>query len=223
MTGAPDLKEVAVADEIVVAVLGLISALVMIWGFRVLPGEGWQFLAALPRRKAEDGSWEGVNLTFYGLFSAWAYVMATALVFLSLGARGTTVPTIMITAVFMSMVCLPASRLVAVLVERRSHTATVGGASFVGILLAPWCIVLVDMLPRAVTGPSVSVMDAMAALSIAYALGEGLGRLACVSFGCCYGRRLSDCPPFFRLLFGRLHFSLHGQNQEDCLCGCHGP
>ena len=45
-------------------------------------------------------------------------------------------------------------------------------------------------------------MPTMAALTISYAFGEGLGRLACISFGCCYGMPLGDCPPWLRRALG---------------------
>ena len=50
---------------VAVGLLALLS-----WGVRTLPGERWQMLAAVPVAKAPDGSWRGVNLTFYGFFSA---------------------------------------------------------------------------------------------------------------------------------------------------------
>ena len=41
----------------------------------------------------------------------------------------------------------------------------------------------------------IPALAALAALAIAYAFGEGLGRLACLSFGCCYGKPISALPP----------------------------
>ncbi len=40
--------------------------------FRHLPEERWQFVASLPLKKNGDGSWQGLNLTFYGLFTGLA-------------------------------------------------------------------------------------------------------------------------------------------------------
>jgi hypothetical protein len=54
----------------------------------------------------------------------------------------------------------------------------------------------------------------MAALTIAYLLGEGVGRLACISFGCCYGKPLSDVGPVARRLFDKFHFAFHGATKK---------
>jgi hypothetical protein len=54
----------------------------------------------------------------------------------------------------------------------------------------------------------------MAALSIAYTLGEGLGRLGCISFGCCYGKPLEECHPLVKRLFRRYHFVFHGETKK---------
>ncbi len=43
--------------------------------------------------------------------------------------------------------------------------------------------------------PTVPIIPALAAVMIAYAFGEGLGRLACISFGCCYGVALREAHP----------------------------
>jgi hypothetical protein len=45
------------------------------------------------------------------------------------------------------------------------------------------------------------MLPTLAAFAIAYTFGEGLGRLACLSFGCCYGKELNSCSqPVRRLL-----------------------
>ena len=51
----------------------------------------------------------------------------------------------------------------------------------------------------------------MGTVASAYALGEGIGRLACISFGCCYGRPLTDCPSWMRTLLGRWAFVFEGR------------
>ena len=66
--------------------LTVLTAAYLFWGFRVLPRERWQILAVVPVRKEAAGSWAGVNLTWYGLLTANAYVMAVALLFVLLGA-----------------------------------------------------------------------------------------------------------------------------------------
>jgi hypothetical protein len=55
---------------------------------------------------------------------------------------------------------------------------------------------------------------ALAAIMIAYAFGEGLGRLACISFGCCYGVALQEAHPLLRRVFDRWHFVFFGDTKK---------
>ena len=183
--------------------LALACYLILAWGFRALPREDWQIFAAMPRRRDASGGWEGLNLTWYGLLTANAYLAATAILFLLLGTLQVPRPAALTVAVLMLGLCVPASKLVAWLVEGKAHTFTVGGAVFVGTLAAPWLIGLTNRLPWAHTGPVMPVMATLAAIVIAYAFGEGLGRLACLSFGCCYGKPIADCHPLVRTIFAR--------------------
>jgi hypothetical protein len=107
---------------------------------------------------------------------------------------------------------------VARLVEGKRNTLTVGGAVFVGIVVAPfvaWAVV-------AATG-SGAVLPALAALSVAYAVGEGVGRMACLSFGCCYGRPVDTLPAPWRGLFEKWHIVFEGKTKKAAyahgLCG----
>ncbi len=58
------------------------------------------------------------------------------------------------------------------------------------------------------------VLAVCSALSVAYAFGEGLGRLACISFGCCYGKPLTKCPPRLQKLFARHSFAFSGATKK---------
>jgi prolipoprotein diacylglyceryltransferase len=51
----------------------------------------------------------------------------------------------------------------------------------------------------------------LAAPAIAYALGEGIGRLACISFGCCYGKPVSECSEWVQNLLGSWSFVFSGK------------
>jgi hypothetical protein len=159
------------------------------WGFRVLPREDWQFLAILPRKRLSDGVWEGQNLTFYGVFNAVAHVIALLFFLVLTASVGVTLSMSLVTMLLLMVFCLPASHLLARWIEKNSHNFTVSGAFFTGIIFAPVAIWLSDYI----TGSSrvVPFTPIYAAMAIAYAIGEGTGRLACISFGCCYGRPLS--------------------------------
>ena len=51
-------------------------------------------------------------------------------------------------------------------------------------------------------------------MSIAYTLGEGIGRLACISFGCCYGKPLADCSPLINKIFQKHNFIFSGKTKK---------
>jgi len=190
-------------SNLLVLLLALFCYALLAWGFRTLPREDWQILAALPRRRDETGNWQGLNLTWYGLLTANAYLLATAILFLLLRTLHAPLAAVLTIAVLMLGICVPASKVVAWLVEGKAHTFTVGGAVFVGTVVAPWVIGLANRLPWAGPAPALPVVATLAAIVSAYAFGEGLGRLACLSFGCCYGKPLADCGPLVRALFAR--------------------
>lgn len=202
-------------NELFVLTLAGLLTLVLIWGFRVLPHEGWQMLATLPIRPLGNGQWQGLNLTWYGLLSANAYLVALFVLIVLLGAARVPLMGVLLLAVCLLLICVPTSRLMARIVEGKAHTFTVGGAVFVGVLAAPWIVLLVNLL----TGYSLPVITTLAAIAIAYAFGEGLGRLACISFGCCYGKPVSHCSPLMRKVFARWHFAFHGETRKICYAG----
>ena len=191
-----------------------LSALYLFWGMKKLPGEGWQIAAAVPLRKGDDGSWAGVNLTWYGILTANAYLVATFLALVLMGAAGISLRAVVAMVALLLACCVPASRLVAQVVEKKANTFTVGGAVFVGTLLAPWIVELVNLIPLGDQGTRVPPLAALAAIAIAYAFGEGLGRLACVSFGCCYGKPLSSCHPKVARLVAPVALTFTGKTKK---------
>ena len=201
-----------------ICVLSISLALLLKWGFRALPRERWQILAVAPGVKREDGLWDGVNYTYYGLFNANAYTFGVAVMLLLAASIGVPVGEVVVLAVGMLALCMPASRFVAKVVEKKAYTFTVGGASFVGIVSAPFAIGLMNLAARGVSGNwtdlHVPVIPAMAALAIGYSFGEGLGRLACISFGCCYGKPLSESHPVIRGIFGNHSFTFFGKTKK---------
>lgn len=136
--------------------------------------------------------------------------MAVAYVLL----RSLKVPVFSIMIAFASIIvlCLPAAAIVARIIEGKKHTFTVGGASFIGIILAPWIFLAIDSFEP--IRFNVPVMAVLAAMSIGYAFGEGMGRLACISFGCCYGKPLKECSAPVRKFFSRFHFVFHGDTKK---------
>ncbi len=201
-------------DLIFLLLLAVLLGLLLAWGFANLPRERWQMLAVIPHKKRSGGQWQGINLTYYGFFLATSQLTAVILLLILLGAARLPLPAMLLVTAILLAVCIPASRIVAVLVEKKRHSFTIGGASFVGILLAPWCILLVEKIMRHFSDCDLPVLPIMAAMAVAYTLGEGLGRLGCISFGCCYGKAIDDCHPLIRRLFSRTAFIFQGATKK---------
>jgi hypothetical protein len=203
----------------VLSITAIFLALYLWWGFRCLPAERWQILATVPSAKAEPNGWQGVNFTWYGLLTANAYLVAVGVLLVLMGSVGVPPLGTAILAAVMLACCVPASRLVARVVEKKAHTFTVGGAVFVGILITPPVIVLINRTVGQALSFHIPVMAAYAAIAIAYAFGEGLGRLACISFGCCYGKPLSSSSPLLRRIFSGRCFVFFGRTKKIAYAG----
>jgi hypothetical protein len=189
------------------------------WGIRTLPRERWQILATIPVRKKEGAWWDGVNLTWYGLLTGNAYAVAVAVLFILMGSVNIPLAGTALMATIMLSCCVPASRLVARIVEKKAHTFTVGGAVFVGVILAPAVVWVVNRTLGQALAFSIPPAAALAALAISYAFGEGLGRLACISFGCCYGKPLADAPAWQRRIFAGQSFTFTGGTRKIAYAG----
>jgi hypothetical protein len=189
------------------------------WGFSRLPAEKWQVFATVPSERAKPSGWRGVNFTWYGILTANAYLVAVMVLLVLMGAAGISPLGTALLVVALLACCVPASRLVARIVEKKAHTFTVGGAVFVGILITPPLIVLVNHTAGAVFSFHIPIMAAYAAISIAYAFGEGLGRLACISFGCCYGKPLSASSGILKRIFAGRCFVFFGATKKIAYAG----
>src|ERR1035441_2740023 len=130
-------------------VLGLAGALfaALAWGIKNLPAERWQMMAAVPMAKSGNGACQGLNLTFYGFFSATATTFGIALMIVLVSSVGT--PLLAAGAVIAAMmaICMPASKVVAAVIEGKSNTFTIAGAAFLaaiilppGLLAAQWAV-----------------------------------------------------------------------------------
>jgi hypothetical protein len=85
---------------------------------------------------------------------------------------------------------------------------------FAGVVTAPWIIMLVNATLGSIFKFHVPVAVMMAVLSIGYTFGESLGRLACLSFGCCYGKPLRQCSDQIRNLFERFNVVFTGETKK---------
>jgi hypothetical protein len=190
--------------------LGALLLAALLWGFRHLTREHWQVLAVLPLRRLGDGTWRSLNFTYYGLFTASAQSFSIAMGLLLFGAAGIGRVEAAALVVAILILCLPAAKLAAIIVERKSAGFSVGGASFVGMVGAPWVILGVNQVVGLWQGNPLPVVPALAVMAIALAYGEGLGRLACISFGCCYGKPLETAPTWLQRMFKDFHFVFDG-------------
>jgi hypothetical protein len=202
------------ADLVFITILGAMLGILLLWGFRTLTHERWQILATIPLYKSDDGSWEGVNITWYGLLSATAYVISAALLFILAGSIH--VPplfTLAIVVIILSL-AMPAARIIAMIVEHKKHTFTIAGAFFVAVIIAPPVLWLLNSTLGQVMGVQVPLLPVMACMAIAYTFGEGIGRLACISFGCCYGKPVADAHPVLAQLFRHWNFTFRGETKK---------
>jgi hypothetical protein len=196
-----------------VAILAALMAAVLLWGFRTLPEERWQMIAAVPVVKDRGGEWRGMNLTFYGFFSATGSVFGMALALLLLASVHVSMLAAAVLVGGLIALCLPASRLVAAIVEKKSSTYTIAGAAFVAAILLP-PVVWLGAKYLSGWGLTLYAVPTLAAAAIAYALAEAIGRLACMSFGCCYGMPLRDASPVLARVFRRFHTVFHGETKK---------
>lgn len=204
-------------EPLFLGITGLIFLALFVWGFRFLPRERWQMLAAIPLYKEagdDSGQWRGLNLTFYGFLLAGATVIAVLFGLILLESTSAYLPGVLAVFALLFGVSLPASRILARIVEKKQHTFTVGGAFFCGLMFAPFAIVAVNLVLKGLHAPELDVLVVLAALAISYTLGEGLGRLACVSFGCCYGRPLKECHWLTRRIFTPFAFVFTGATKK---------
>lgn len=206
-------------EALFILVLSAGVLLLLLWGFRRLPGERWQFIASVPLEKTEDQSWKAVNFTYYGFFFATACTFAVTILFLLLGSVSIPVTAISVLAVAILAVCIPASSIMARIVEGKRFTFTVGGASFIGIVVCPLVIIWMNHTFGETQGYYIPPVCVLAAASVAYAFGEGIGRLACISFGCCYGKPIADVHPLLQRVFQRWHFIFQGRTKKVVYAG----
>ena len=204
------------SNGIFTLILGLALLPMLIWAYIVLPREKWQIIAAIPTRKAAatDGCWYGTNITYYGALLASGSLFGAMVFFLLLASLA--VPMWGIIGLLLGVMgcSVAAAKLLAVAVEKKRNTFTVGGAAIIGLLSMPPAVAAYNGLAAHLAAPQASLIPVMAALAVAYLLGEGIGRLACLSFGCCYGKPLSELGPRVRRIFTPFAATFHGATKK---------
>ena len=194
--------------------LSILILITIVWGFKTLPKEKWQIMAVLPKEKSLHGKWAGLNLTYYGLLSANAYTFAVIMFFILGASAKIPISGLCVLILAILALCMPASKIVARIVEKKTGTLTVGGAVFIGILISPWLVHLMNLTLGRIYYFNIHITVFLSAISISYAFGEGLGRLACISFGCCYGKPVHQCSPFIQRLFSGFYLVFSGKTKK---------
>ena len=205
---------ITMLNELFILVLFFVLMPLFRWAFKTLPDERWQIICCVPYRQLSDGHWQGWNLTWYGFFNAVAVVFAVCLFLILTGALSTPLIASFTLWILLLAICVPAAKVLAFLIEKKKNTFTVGGASFVGILTAPWIIALTNVTAGQWLGFHLNQLNTLAAMSISYTIGEGIGRLACISFGCCYGKPLAASSPLIRKIFEKHNFIFTGKTKK---------
>ncbi len=201
-------------DEIFILIIFLALFFTLRWAFRTLPEEKWQIIGCFPYRKLPNDYWKGWNLTWYGFFNAIATLFAVLMLIILLGATSTSLVAGLLILTLFLLICMPAARILAWKIENKQNTSTVGGASFIGILIAPLIVFITKLIGDNWFSFHISVITVLSTMSIAYTLGEGIGRLACISFGCCYGKPLKELSPFVQKIFFRHNFIFTGKTKK---------
>jgi hypothetical protein len=71
-----------------------------------------------------------------------------------------------------------------------------------------------QVLVTALAMEPLPALPVLATTAVAFAYGEGMGRLACISFGCCYGKRLDQLSPALRRLLQPISFTFWGETKK---------
>lgn len=203
-----------ISNEAFVLSLTAVLALLVFWAFKRFPKEQWQILASVPIMKDSSGRWHGLNFTYYGLLTANALVFGVAILILLLGALHIPTAITLGLVVATLVVCLPAAKWIATLIEGKQCTFTVAGAFVVGMVVVPIVVEIFNTLLVKAGAYRIPIIPALAAVLVGYAFGEGLGRLACISFGCCYGRSLPDLHPVLQRVFDHWYFVFSGKMKK---------
>jgi hypothetical protein len=171
-------------------------------------------IAAVPLTKSSNGAWQGLNLTFYGFFSATASTFGVALMIVLLVSLGTPLPVATAVIAIMMLISIPASKLLAWVIEGKRNTFTIAGAAFLASMILPPGLFLAQRELAAWFDVKVYAMPTLAASAIVYALSEAIGRMACLSFGCCYGKPLREASPRLARVFGYFPLVFHGSTKK---------
>lgn len=203
------------SNGLICLMLVLVVTPLLLKAYTVLPRERFQIIGAIPLGEKFKGSgvWRGANFTYYGLILASSTVVAVVVFFVLLSSLGLDMTLVLGIIGFVVVLSLIGAKLIARLVEKKENTLTVAGGATVGLYAMGGIILLNNWLYHEVV-PIIPLFPVMAALAVSYLLGEGFGRLGCISFGCCYGKPIADLGPVSRRLFEPFGVEFHGRTKK---------
>lgn len=199
---------------IFIAIVAAGLGIIYFWAFKHLPRERWQILGTIPLYKQTDGQWQGLNLTYYGVINASAVTFALIMTFILLASLGLPVPAVVLTVCGIVMLFAPSAKWVARLVEKKMYTFTIGGAAFCALVGSPLLLLVLQPMLSRWDALHLPLMPLIAALAIGYTFGEGSGRLACLSFGCCYGKPIDTLPLRLQRLAAPFSVVFHSKTKK---------
>lgn len=199
----------------VVVIIGLFVTSISYYGITRFPSKDRQFLASIPLKRNEDGSFQGLNVTTYGLMNGIAYTFGTSIFLFLSSSSKTDAGMIILSVLVILLICIPASKIVATIVEKKYNTFTVSGGSFVGGVLSPIIFYIFLYLHYKDSNIALSkTLILLGAISTAYLFGEGLGRLGCLSFGCCYGSRVDSLKGGLKIILSKFYTKFYGDTKK---------
>lgn len=204
------------SNGLFITMLALFVTPLLFLAYKILPGERWQILATIPSSKMgsdSKNSWNGSNVTFYGILLATGGLIGTVVFAFLLFSAGITLQAVTILSTAIMLIAVVSAKVIARIVEKKRNTLTVAGGATVGLYLMPFAIWLYNHI-FFIQQPPISLMPVMAALATGYIIGEGIGRLACISFGCCYGKPLHEMDILARKIFSPIACSYLGDTKK---------
>ncbi|MBC7195846.1 MAG: prolipoprotein diacylglyceryl transferase [Deferribacterales bacterium] len=185
------------------------------FGIKFFPKENYQVLCIIPVKKYKNGKWYGLNITYYGLISAISYTFAVFTFLILTKSYSIKIQIIVISAILILISCMPAARFMARIIEKKKNTFTISGAAFIGTLLSPIIFFATSYLFTLDLNFARKIaFILLSALSVSYILGEGVGRLACISFGCCYGKKVDEYHGVFKNFFNKFNTVFEGKTKK---------
>ncbi len=203
------------SNGLICLLLVLTSTPLLLKAYQILPKERFQIIGAIPRGNSSStsGGWAGTNLTYYGFILASATVTAVALFFVLLAAIGIDMRTSLYIIAIVVTLSLIGAKLIARLVEKKRNTLTVAGGATVGLYAMALILTVYNGFYTDVHH-SIPLFPVMAALTVSFIIGEGLGRLACISFGCCYGKPITELGPISKRILAPFGVEFHGRTKK---------